>query len=374
MNDILARRARRTTLGIALSAALIAGIAPATAIAAETSSPTGAAVSQTSAANGNSGAPQTEDAAAAKEKAYAAMQEALKKLEAAKDAASPKKIARFNDDIARFQELRDKMAAQAAEERGLLPTMQADIDAAQAKYDGAINRTSGLQAELNKAIDDGASNETIKQLRSEIMSAERREKSCEDDLHHCQRRLESQERQVQYFESEAEEAKAHIDEDVAKRDALLGDLEKAQAAYDDACKAYEEAKAAADKAASPEIAKPAETTKPSSSAQPAETAQPASSPATGKYAPSSSTKQANADGKLANTGDTTPSAIVLAGIAAAGFGITATATRRIKNSKQPTEHSAFTNPQAQRQKEARFPNPGKRASLLVKTDGNATVS
>ena len=73
----LARRARRATVGIALSAALAAGIAPATAIAAETSSPAGAA------------ALQTEDAAAAKEKAYAAMQEALKNLEAAKDAASP---------------------------------------------------------------------------------------------------------------------------------------------------------------------------------------------------------------------------------------------------------------------------------------------
>lgn len=92
MNDILARRARRATVGIALSAALVAGIAPATAIAAETSSPTGAAVSQTSATNGNSGAPQTEDAAAAKEKAYAAMQEALKNLEAAKNAASPRKL------------------------------------------------------------------------------------------------------------------------------------------------------------------------------------------------------------------------------------------------------------------------------------------
>ena len=141
-------------------------------------------------------------------------------------------------------------------------------------------------------------------------------------------------KQVQYFESEAEEAKAHIDEGIAKRNALLGDLEKAQAAYDDACKAYEEAKAAADKATSPEITKPAETTKPSSSAQPAETAQPASSPATGKDAPSSSTKQADTTtGKLANTGDTAPSAITLAGIAAAGLGITATATRRIKNSK-----------------------------------------
>lgn len=141
-------------------------------------------------------------------------------------------------------------------------------------------------------------------------------------------------KQVQYFESEAEEAKAHIDEDIAKRNALLSDLEKAQAAYDDACKAYEEAKAAADKAASPEITKPAETTKPSSSAQPAEATQPTGSSATGKYAPSSSTKQADTTaGKLANTGDAAPSAIALAAIAAAGLGITATATRRIRNSK-----------------------------------------
>ena len=123
---------------------------------------------------------------------------------------------------------------------------------------------------------------------------------------------------------------------------LLGDLEKAQAAYDDACKAYEEAKAAADKAASPEITNPAETIKPSGSTQPAETAQPAGSPATGKDDQQSSTKQANSNngkqanttaGKLANTGDTAPSAIALAAIAAAGLGITATATRRIKNSK-----------------------------------------
>lgn len=322
MNDILARRARRATAGIALSAALVAGIAPVTAMAAETSSPTGAV------------ALQTEDAAAAKERAYAAMQEALKNLEAAKDAASPEKIAEIDTKIAIFQENYDTNLAQAAIYKESLPTMQANVDAAQAECDKAHNRTSGLQAELNKAIDDGASNETIKQLRSEIMSAERREKSCEDDLHHCQRRLESQEKQVQYFESEAEEAKAHIDEDIAKRNALLSDLEKAQAAYDDACKAYEEAKAAADKATSPEITKPAETTKPSSPAQPAETAQPASSPATGKYAPSSSAKQANTTtGKLANTGDTAPSAITLAGIAAMGLGITATATRRIRNSK-----------------------------------------
>lgn len=348
MNDILARRARRATVGIALSAALVAGIAPVTAIAAETSSPTGAAVSQTSATNGNSGAPQTEDAAAAKEKAHAAMQEALKNLEAAKDAASPEKLAEIDDDIAAFQELYDMVVAEAAKRREPLPAMQANVDAAQAKYDEAHNRTSGLQAELDKALEalgdeepSTAIKEQIKQLRSEIMSAERREESCEDDLHRYQRRLESQEKQVQYFESEAEEAKAHIDEDIAKRNALLSDLEKARAAYDDACKAYEEAKAAADKATSPEITKPAETTKPSSSAQPAETAQPASSPATGKDTAPSSTKQANSNGRqantttgtLANTGDTTPSAIALAGIAAAGLGITATATRRIKNSK-----------------------------------------
>lgn len=341
MNDILARRARRATVGIALSAALVAGIAPATAIAAETSAPTGAAVSQTSATSGNSGAPQTEDAAAAKEKAYAAMQEALKNLEAAKDAASPEKIAEIDDDIAAFQELYDMVVAEAAKRREPLPAMQANVDAAQAKYDEAHNRTSGLQAELDKALEalggeepSTAIKEHIKQLRMEIMTAERREESCEDDLHRYQRRLESQEKQVQYFESEAKEAKAHIDEDIAKRNALLGDLEKAQAAYDDACEAYEEAKAAADKTTSPEITKPAETTKPSSSVQPAETAQPASSPATGKDAPSSSTKQANTTtGKLANTGDTAPSAIALAGIAAMGLGITATATRRIKNSK-----------------------------------------
>ena len=330
MNDILARSARRATVGIALSAALVAGIAPATAIAAETSSPI------------NAVALQTEDAAAAKEKAYAAMQEALKNLEAAKVAASPEKLAEIDDDIAAFQEIYDMVVTEAAKRREPLPAMQANVDAAQAKYDETHNRTSDLQAELNKAIDDGASNETIKQLRSEIMSAERREKSCEDDLHHCQRRLESQEKQVQYFESEAEEAKAHIDEETAKRDALLDNLHKAQAAYDDACKAYEEAKAAADKAASPEITQPTETTPPSSSAQPAETTQPTGSSSTGKNTPPSSTKQANSSsgkqadttaGKLANTGDAAPSAIALAAIAAAGLGITAAATRRIKNSK-----------------------------------------
>ena len=320
-------------MGIALSLALAAGIAPVTAIAAETSSPIDAAALQTATAN------SSETATTEKDKAYAAMQEALKNLEAAKDAASPEKLAEIDDDIAAFQELYDMVVAEAAKWRVPLPAMQANVDAAQAKYDEAHNRVSELQAELKKAYDNG-DYAAAQQLRSEIMSAERQEKSCKSDLDSYRRRLEIQEGQVEHFESAAEEAKAHIDEDIAKRNALLSDLEKAQAAYDDACKAYEEAKAAADKAASPEITQPTETTPPSNSAQPAETAQPASSPATGKDAAPSSSKQANTGngkqanttaGKLANTGDTTPSAIALA--AAMGLGITATATRRIKNSK-----------------------------------------
>ena len=322
-------------MGIALSLALAAGIAPVTAIAAETSSPIDAAALQTATAN------SSETATTEKDKAYAAMQEALKNLEAAKDAASPEKLAEIDDDIAAFQELYDMVVAEAAKWKVPLPAMQANVDAAQAKYDEAHNRVSELQAELKKAYDNG-DYAAAQQLRSEIMSAERQEKSCKSDLDSYRRRLEIQEGQVEHFESAAEEAKAHIDEDIAKRNALLSDLEKAQAAYDDACKAYEEAKAAADKAASPEITQPTETTPPSNSAQPAETAQPASSPATGKDAAPSSSKQANTGngkqanttaGKLANTGDTTPSAIALAGIAAMGLGITATATRRIKNSK-----------------------------------------
>ena len=322
-------------MGIALSVALAAGIVPATAIAAETSSPIDAAALQTATAN------SSETATTEKDKAYAAMQEALKNLEAAKDAASPEKLAEIDDDIAAFQELYDMVVAEAAKWRVPLPAMQANVDAAQAKYDEAHNRVSELQAELKKAYDNG-DYAAAQQLRSEIMSAERQEKSCKSDLDSYRRRLEIQEGQVEHFESAAEEAKAHIDEDIAKRNALLSDLEKAQAAYDDACKAYEEAKAAADKAASPEITQPTETTPPSGSTQPAETAQPASSPATGKDAAPSSSKQANTGngkqanttaGKLANTGDTTPSAIALAGIAAMGLGITATATRRLKNSK-----------------------------------------
>lgn len=340
MNDILARRARRATVGIALSAALVAGIAPATAIAAETSSPTGAAVSQTSATNGNSGAPQTEDAAAAKEKAYAAMQEALKNLEAAKDAASPEKIAEIDTKIAIFQKNYDTNLARAAIYKESLPTMQADIDAAQSECDKAHNRTRDLEEELNKI--PHTDYETRWQLELAIMDAQEQESRCEDKLEHCRMRLESQKSLIYFLESEVEFNKTHLDGETAKRDALLDNLKKAQAAYDDACKAYEEAKAAADTATSPEITKPTETTPPSGSAQPAETAQPASSPVTGKDAAPSSAKQANTSnskqanttaGKLANTGDTTPSAIALAGIAAAGLGIATTAARRLKNSK-----------------------------------------
>ncbi|RHC30570.1 hypothetical protein, partial [Collinsella sp. AM36-4AA] len=273
---------------------------------------------------------------AAKEKAYAAMQEALKNLEAAKDAASPEKIAEIDTKIAIFQENYDTNLAQAAIYKESLPTMQANVDAAQAECDKAHNRTRALEAELNK-IDYTTPAETIRQLQEAITEAIMQEDFCEDKLEHCRMRLESHKSLINFFESEVEFNKTHLDGETAKRDALLDDLKRAQIAYDDACKAYEEAKAAADKAASPEITQPTETTKPSSSAQPAETAQPASSPATGKGATPSSTKQANASsgkpGKLANTGDTAPSAIALAAVAAAGLGITATATRRIKNSK-----------------------------------------
>ena len=309
MNDILARSARRATVGIALSAALVAGIAPATAIAAETSSPTGAV------------ALQTEDAAAAKEKAYAAMQEALKNLEAAKVAASPEKIAEIDTKIAIFQENYDTNLAQAAIYKESLPTMQVNVDAAQAECDKAHNRTRALEAELNK-IDYTTPAETIRQLQEAITEAIMQENSCEDKLEHCRMRLESHKSLIYFFESEVEFNKTHLDGETAKRDVLLDDLKRAQTAYDDACKAYEEAKAAADKTATPEITQPTETT------------QPTGSPATGKYAPSSSTKQADTTaGKLANTGDAAPSAIALAAIAAAGLGITATATRRIRNSK-----------------------------------------
>ena len=171
---------------------------------------------------------------------------------------------------------------------------------------------------------------------------------CETELREFRRRLKSQEGRVNDCERSAEKYKAHIDQFIAWRDALLDNLKKAQTAYDDACKAYEEAKAAADKATSPEITKPTEATPPSGSAQPAETAQPASSSATGKDAAPSSAKQANTSNgkqatttadKLANTGDTTPSAIALAGL-----------------HKPKPKRGPF--PQ---------PKPGKRASLTAKS-------
>lgn len=179
-------------MGIALSVALAAGIAPATAIAAETSSPTGTV------------ALQTEDAAAAKEKAYAAMQEALKNLEAAKDAASPEKLAEIDDDIAASQELYDMMVAEAAKRREPLPAMQANVDAAQAKYDEAHNRVSELQAKLDKklevlkaleALGDEelikTAKQQIKQLHHEIIGPKAQEESYKSDLDQYRRRLES---------------------------------------------------------------------------------------------------------------------------------------------------------------------------------------
>ena len=383
MNDILARRARRATVGIALSAALVAGIAPVTAIAAETSAPTGAV------------ALQTEDAAAAKEKAYAAMQEALKNLEAAKNAASPEKIARFNDDITRFQEYREKMAAQAAEGRELLPTMQADVDAAQAKYDGAINRVSELQAELEKKHEMlktlealgyeefvETTKQQIKQLHSEIISAKTHVNYCETELREFQYRLRREERRVNDCERAVEKYKADIDRFTAWRDALLDNLKKAQTAYDDACKAYEEAKAAADKATSPEITKPTETTPPSGSTQPAEATPPVASPATGKDAPSSSTKQANTSsgkqadttaGKLANTGDAAPSAIALAAVAAAGLGITATATPH-QELKIADSGYCLRQSTSQETKRGPFPQPRKTGLFNCKNSSNSTAA
>ena len=124
-------------MGIALSAALAAGIAPVTANATETNPSVSAVALQTAASS--------ETLAEAKDKAYAAMQEALKNLEAAK-----KKIAEIDDDIAASQELYNMMVVEAAKSREPLPAMQANVDAAQAKYDEAHNRVNELQAELKR--------------------------------------------------------------------------------------------------------------------------------------------------------------------------------------------------------------------------------
>ena len=153
--------------------------------------------------------------------------------------------------------------------------MQANVDAAQTKYNEAGNRVSELQAKLDnklevlKALEALGDEELVKtvkqqirQLQNEIVGAKAYVDHCETELDEFQRRLKSQERRVNDCESSAENYKARIDQFIAWRDALLDNLEKAKAAYDDACKAYEEAKAAADKAASPEITQPTETTPP----------------------------------------------------------------------------------------------------------------
>ena len=93
-------------------------------------------------------------------------------------------------------------AAQAAELRESLPTMQADIDAAQAKYDGAINRVSELQAELDKKLEMlktlealgyeefvETTKQQIKQLRQEIVTAKARVDFCEMELREVKDRL-----------------------------------------------------------------------------------------------------------------------------------------------------------------------------------------
>lgn len=114
----------------------------------KTSSPTGAAVSQTSATSGNSGTPQTEDAAAEKEKAYAAMQEALKNPRPQKTPQVPRKLRKSILKLPFFQKNYDTNLARAAIYKESLPTMQADIDAAQSECDKAHNRTRDLEGRI----------------------------------------------------------------------------------------------------------------------------------------------------------------------------------------------------------------------------------
>ena len=66
------------------------------------------------------GRPQTEDAGRRKKKAYAAMQEVLKTSRPQKTPQVPRKL-RIQLMTLPVSELHDKMAAQAAEERELLP-------------------------------------------------------------------------------------------------------------------------------------------------------------------------------------------------------------------------------------------------------------
>lgn len=83
------------------------------------------------------------------------MQEALKNLEAAKAAASPEIISKIDDNIAFLQPFYDKYSAEAAKWREPLPAMQANVDAAQAKYDEANNRVSEVKTKYEKARSDG---------------------------------------------------------------------------------------------------------------------------------------------------------------------------------------------------------------------------
>ena len=196
------------------------------------------------------------------------------------------------------------------------------------------------------------------------------------ELREVQDRLKRQERQVNDCERAAEKYKAHTDQFMAWRDALLDNLKKAQTAYDDARKAYEEAKAAADKATSPEITQPTETTPPAGSAQPSGTTLPTNSPTSGKDARPSSTKQANAGGKLANNGRHSAERNRTRrhrrhrtrnshrGCAPHQELKVATSERRLCQSASPKSKEAPL-PQLKRRK---------RASLLVKTDANAAVS
>lgn len=146
-------------------------------------------------------------------------------LEAAKDAASPEKIAEIDTKIAIFQENYDTNLAQAAIYKESLPTMQADVDAAQAECDKAHNRTRALEAELNK-IDYTTPAETIWQLQEAITEAIMQENSCEDRLEHCRMRLESYKKLIDNLESLAGRFKTSVDGETAKRDTLLDNLKK----------------------------------------------------------------------------------------------------------------------------------------------------
>ena len=59
--------------------------------------------------------------------------------------------------------------AEAAKCRGPLPAMQANVDAAQARYDAARNRTSGLQAKLDKVLKDLGDEEPSKAISETIV-------------------------------------------------------------------------------------------------------------------------------------------------------------------------------------------------------------